>query len=46
MENKGYVYIFSNSAYSGLLKIGKSKKNPVIRANATLQWRKATVKRK
>lgn len=33
MENKGYVYIFSNSAYSGLLKIGKSKKNPVIRAD-------------
>ncbi len=33
MENKGYVYIFSNSAYSGLLKIGKSKKNPVIRTD-------------
>jgi hypothetical protein len=33
MDKSGYVYIFSNSEYSGLLKIGKSKKNPVIRAD-------------
>ena len=33
MDKSGYVYIFSNSEYSGLLKIGKRKKNPVIRAD-------------
>ncbi|MDP2722426.1 MAG: GIY-YIG nuclease family protein [Bacteroidales bacterium] len=33
MDNKGYVYIISNTEYIGLLKIGKSKRNPVIRAD-------------
>lgn len=33
MKNKGFIYIFSNSEYSGLLKIGKTKKNPILRAD-------------
>jgi len=33
MDNNGFVYIFSNTEYVGLIKIGKSKSNPVIRAD-------------
>jgi hypothetical protein len=31
-QQKGFVYIFSNKAYPGKYKIGKSKENPIIRA--------------
>ena len=33
MDNIGFVYIFSNTEYVGLIKIGKSKSNPIIRAD-------------
>lgn len=33
MGKNGFVYIFSNNEYVGLIKIGKSKNNPVIRAH-------------
>lgn len=33
MDNNGFIYIFSNNEYAGLIKIGKSKNNPIIRAN-------------